>query len=244
METLTERLAAVRERIAAAARRVNRDPATIRLVGVTKAHPAEVIRAALDAGLSDIGENRVQEAEAKMAALAAERHRLTWHLIGHLQTNKAKKAAMLFDMVHSVDSLRLAQVLDRHAADVHRVAKDRLPVLLQVNVSGEATKFGFDLCGWDEQPDIYERFCADVEQILTLPRLEVRGLMTIAPWAPDPEQARPIFRAVRRLRDDLAQRFPATAWRELSMGMTDDFEVAIEEGATMVRIGRAIFGER
>ncbi|MCS6938291.1 MAG: YggS family pyridoxal phosphate-dependent enzyme [Roseiflexus sp.] len=244
METLTERLAAVRERIAAAARRVNRDPATIRLVGVTKAHPAEVIRAALDAGLSDIGENRVQEAEAKIAALAAERHRLTWHLIGHLQTNKAKKAAMLFDMVHSVDSLRLAQVLDRHAADVHRVAKDRLPVLLQVNVSGEATKFGFDLCGWDEQPDIYERFCADVEQILTLPRLEVRGLMTIAPWAPDPEQARPIFRAVRRLRDDLAQRFPAIAWRELSMGMTDDFEVAIEEGATMVRIGRAIFGER
>lgn len=244
METLTERLAAVRERIAAAARRVNRDPATIRLVGVTKAHPAEVIRAALDAGLSDIGENRVQEAEAKMAALAAERHRLTWHLIGHLQTNKAKKAAMLFDMVHSVDSLRLAQMLDRHAADVHRVAKDRLPVLLQVNVSGEATKFGFDLCGWDEQPDIYERFCADVEQILTLPHLEVRGLMTIAPWAPDPEQARPIFRAVRRLRDDLAQRFPAIAWRELSMGMTDDFEVAIEEGATMVRIGRAIFGER
>lgn len=239
METLTERLAAVRARIAAAARRANRDPAAIRLVGVTKAHPVEMIRAALDAGLRDIGENRVQEAEVKMAALAAERHRLIWHLIGHLQTNKAKKAAMLFDMVHSVDSLRLAQLLDRYAAE----AQGRLPVLLQVNVSGEATKSGFDLHGWEEQPDIYERFCADVEQILALPHLDVRGLMTIAPWGPDPEAARPVFRAVRRLRDDLAQRFPA-AWRELSMGMTDDFEVAIEEGATIVRIGRAIFGER
>ncbi len=244
METLTERLTAVRERIAAAARRVNRDPATIRLVGVTKAHPVEVIRAALDAGLSDIGENRVQEAEAKMAALAAERHRLTWHLIGHLQTNKAKKAAMLFDMVHSVDSLRLAQILDRYAAEVRREAQGRLPILLQVNVSGEATKSGFALRGWETHPDIYERFCADVEQILALPHLDVRGLMTIAPWRPDPEQARPVFRAVRRLRDDLAQRFPAAAWRDLSMGMTDDFEVAIEEGATIVRVGRAIFGER
>jgi pyridoxal phosphate enzyme (YggS family) len=240
METLTERLAAVRERIAAAARRANRNPATIRLVGVTKAHPVEVIRAALDAGLCDIGENRVQEAEAKMAALEAERQRLTWHLIGHLQTNKAKKAAMLFDVVHSVDSLRLAQMLDRYAAE----AQGRLPVLLQVNVSGEATKSGFDLCRWSEQPNLYERFCADVEQILALPHLDVRGLMTIAPWRPDPEQARPVFRAVRRLRDDLEQRFPAAAWRELSMGMTDDFEVAIEEGATIVRIGRAIFGER
>lgn len=244
METLTERLTAVRERIAAAARRVNRDPATIRLVGVTKAHPVEVIRAALDAGLRDIGENRVQEAEAKIAALAAERRRLTWHLIGHLQTNKAKKAAMLFDMVHSVDSLRLAQILDRYAAEVRREAQGRLPILLQVNVSGEATKSGFALHGWETRPDTYERFCADVEQILALPHLDVRGLMTIAPWGPDPEQARPVFRAVRRLRDDLAQRFPAAAWRDLSMGMTDDFEVAIEEGATIVRIGRAIFGER
>ncbi len=244
METLTERLTAVRERIAAAARRVNRDPATIRLVGVTKAHPADVIRAALEAGLCDVGENRVQEAEAKMAALEAERQRLTWHLIGHLQTNKAKKAAMLFDMVHSVDSLRLAQMLDQHAAEASRDAQGRLPILLQVNVSGEATKFGFDLDGWETHLDIYERFCADVERILALPHLDVRGLMTIAPWGPDPEQARPIFRAVRRLRDKLAQRFPAAAWRELSMGMTDDFEVAIEEGATIVRIGRAIFGER
>ncbi len=244
METLTERLSAVRERIAAAARRVDRDPATVLLVGVTKAQPVEVIRAALDAGLRDIGENRVQEAEAKMAMLGAERDRPIWHLIGHLQTNKAKKAAMMFDMVHSVDSLRLAQMLDRYVVEARRKAPRRLPVLLQVNVSGEATKSGFDLCNWDTEPDVYERFCANVEPILALPHLEVRGLMTIAPWSSDPESARPVFRAVRRLRDALAQRFPAAPWRDLSMGMTDDFEVAIEEGATIVRIGRAIFGER
>jgi len=244
METFIDRLRIVRERIAAAAQRAHRDPATIRLVGVTKAQPVEAIRAALDAGLREIGENRVQEAEAKMTALEAERHRLTWHLIGHLQTNKAKKAAMVFDMVHSVDSLRLAQAINRYAAEVRRDPGRRLPILLQVNVSGEATKSGFDLYGWETQPDVYERFCADVEQILALPHLDVRGLMTIAPWAPDPEAARPVFRATRRLRDALAQRFPIALWRDLSMGMTDDFEVAIEEGATIIRVGRALFGER
>lgn len=244
METLTERLAAVRKRIAAAAYRVRRDPETICLVGVTKGQPVEVIRAALAAGLCDIGENRVQEAEAKRAVLEPERHRLTWHMIGHLQTNKAKRAVALFDVVHSVDSLRLAQMLDRYAADVDSHRPDRLPVLLQVNVSGEATKSGFDVCGWETERSVYERFCADVEQILALPHLEVRGLMTIAPWMPNPEHARPIFRATRHLRDELARCFPAATWRDLSMGMTDDFETAIEEGATIVRIGRAIFGER
>jgi pyridoxal phosphate enzyme (YggS family) len=158
METFIDRLRIVRERIAAAAQRAHRDPATIRLVGVTKAQPVEAIRAALDAGLREIGENRVQEAEAKMTALEAERHRLTWHLIGHLQTNKAKKAAMVFDMVHSVDSLRLAQAINRYAAEVRRDPGRRLPILLQVNVSGEATKSGFDLYGWETQPDVYERF--------------------------------------------------------------------------------------
>jgi len=173
METFIDRLMIVRERIAAAARRAGRDPETVRLVGVTKTQPVDVIRAALDAGLREIGENRVQEAEAKMTALEAERHRLTWHLIGHLQTNKAKKAAMVFDMVHSVDSLRLAQAINRYAAEVRRDPGRRLPILLQVNVSGEATKSGFDLYGWETQPDVYERFCADVEQILALPHLDV-----------------------------------------------------------------------
>ena len=152
METFIDRLMIVRERIAAAARRAGRDPETVRLVGVTKAQPVEAIRAALDAGLRDIGENRVQEAEAKMTALEAERYRLTWHLIGHLQTNKAKKAAMVFDTVHSVDSLRLAQAINRYATEVRRDPGRRLPILLQVNVSGEATKSGFDLYGWKRSP--------------------------------------------------------------------------------------------
>ncbi|MGQ9548215.1 MAG: YggS family pyridoxal phosphate-dependent enzyme [Roseiflexus sp.] len=244
MAPLIERLTVVRQRIAIAARRVGRDPETVRLVGVTKNQPIEVIRAALDAGLNEIGENRVQEAEAKIAALTADRQRPIWHLIGHVQTNKARKAALLFDMIHSVDSLRLAQQLERSVAGLRQDAEWRLPVLLQVNVSGEATKFGFDLYGWEEQCDAYERFCADVAQILALPHLDVRGLMTIAPWGSDPEAARPVFRSTRRLRDALAQRFPGATWSELSMGMTDDFEVAIEEGATIIRVGRAIFGER
>ncbi|NWG19519.1 MAG: YggS family pyridoxal phosphate-dependent enzyme [Chloroflexi bacterium] len=240
MNGIAERLALVQERIAAAAQRSNRRAEEILLVGVTKTHPAEVVRAALAAGLHDVGENRVQEAEAKIMALAVERSRLTWHLIGHLQTNKAKKAVALFDLIHSVDSLRLAQALDRHAGEQGR----RLPVLLQVNVSGEATKEGFDLAGWQEQPAIFEQFVGGVEQILALPQIAVRGLMTIAPWGVDPEAARPTFRATRRLRELLARRFPAAEWTDLSMGMTDDFEVAIEEGATIVRVGRAIFGER
>lgn len=240
MITIAERLALVHERIAAAALRAGRRSEEVRLVGVTKTHPPDVVRAALAAGLHDVGENRVQEAEAKIMALAAERSRLTWHLIGHLQTNKAKKAAALFDMVHSVDSLRLAQALDRHAGEQGR----RLPVLLQVNVSGEATKEGFDLADWQEQPAIFEQFVVEVDRILALPHLVVRGLMTIAPWGIDPEAARPTFRATRRLREQLARYLPAGEWVELSMGMTDDFEIAIEEGATIVRVGRAIFGER
>lgn len=240
MNGIAERLALIQERIAAASRRANRRPETVKLVGVTKTHPAEVVRLALAAGVHDVGENRVQEAEAKIDALVAERQRLTWHLIGHLQTNKAKKAVALFDLIHSVDSLRLAQALDRYAGEQGR----RLSILLQVNVSGEATKEGFALARWDERPALVEPFSAEVGRILELPNLAVRGLMTIAPWSADPEAARPTFRATRRLRDLLARRFPAAEWHDLSMGMTDDFEVAIEEGATIVRVGRALFGAR
>jgi uncharacterized pyridoxal phosphate-containing UPF0001 family protein len=281
MDSIAAGIATVQERIAQAARRAGRSTAEVRLVGVTKTHPPEVIARALDAGLTDFGENRVQEAEAKIVALAAERSRISWHMIGHLQRNKAKKAAGLFDIIHSLDSLRLAEALDRHAAETKRqgsqaggdrepgarsgstasrfgspspgpqlasavgpVDQARLPVLIQVNVSGEATKEGFALAGWEERDEVLAAFLADVERLLALPHLYVRGLMTIAPWGSAPEIARPTFRSTRRLRDLLAQRFPAGDWGELSMGMTDDFEVAIEEGATMVRIGRAIFGER
>ncbi|MEN9938379.1 MAG: hypothetical protein RLZZ387_4958 [Chloroflexota bacterium] len=237
MDTIAEHIDAIRGRIAAAARRSGRPAEEITLVGVTKTHPPEAVAAALAAGLAHFGENRVQEADAKVAALAAERGRITWHLIGHLQTNKAKRAAALFDLVHSVDSLRLAEALDRHASSP-------LPILLQVNVSGETSKEGFDLAGWEGRPAALDAFVAEAERILALPNLRVRGLMTVAPWGADPELARPTFRSLRLLRDALAQRLPAGSWRELSMGMTDDFEVAVEEGATIVRVGRAIFGAR
>jgi uncharacterized pyridoxal phosphate-containing UPF0001 family protein len=266
METIANRLVAVRERLASAARRAGRAPEEITLVGVTKTQPPEAVSAALAAGLHDFGENRVQEAEDKIAGLSAERERITWHLIGHLQRNKAKKAATLFDIVHSLDSLRLAELLD-HALEEQdrrretgdgRWASDRgsrvseslvsgsfgLPVLLQVNVSGEASKEGFGLAGWEERPAILDAFLAEVEALLALPQLRVRGLMTIAPWGTEPEAARPAFRSTRRLRDVLARRFPQASWSVLSMGMSDDYAVAIEEGATIVRVGRAIFGER
>ena len=251
--------------MAAAARHAGRAPDEVRLVGVSKTHPAELVAAALAAGLRDFAENRVQEAEPKIAALAHERSNITWHLIGHLQSNKAKRAAALFDMIHSIDSLHLAQALDRAIGNRGLKIEDRgsyapasildpqssmlsspgrLPILLQVNVSGEASKDGFDLADWETDRARLDAFVGEVEQILALPRLAVRGLMTIAPWGDDPEAARPTFRSARRLRDVLAQRFPSADWAALSMGMTDDFEVAIEEGATIVRVGRAIFGAR
>jgi pyridoxal phosphate enzyme (YggS family) len=252
LDSIATRIDIVRERIAAAARRVGRAPEQIRLVGVTKTHPPEIVARALAAGLRDFGENRVQEAEPKIAALAASRSQISWHLIGHLQSNKARRAAALFDVVHSVDSLRLAVALDRHAGERAKAGdlvtpslpSPPLPVLLQVNVSGEASKEGFALAGWEQRRELLEAFLAEVDQLLALPHLAIRGLMTIAPWGADPEAARPTFHSARRLREVLAQRFPTAEWSVLSMGMTDDFEIAIEEGATLVRVGRAIFGER
>lgn len=258
MSTIAARIDAVHERIAAAARRAGRAPEEVRLVGVTKTQPPEAVAEAIVAGLRDLGENRVQEAEPKIAALSDAHPDVRWHLIGHLQSNKARRAAALFDLVHSVDSPHLAAALDRHVVEQTRRQGDKetssdmlpvslspcLPILLQVNVSGEATKEGFGLAGWEQRPDLLGAFFGQVEQILALPRLEVRGLMTIAPWGDDPAAARPVFRSLRRLRDELARRFPSAGWAALSMGMTDDFEVAIEEGATLVRVGRAIFGER
>jgi PLP dependent protein len=255
MDSIAARIEAVRERIAAAARRAGRSPDDIRLVGVSKTHPPELVAQALAAGLRDFGENRVQEADPKIAALAADRNTITWHMIGHLQSNKAKRAAALFDLIHSVDSVHLAKALARgdrgwgmRDGDVLSIPQLPTPnsrlILLQVNVSGEASKDGFDLAGWEARPDRLDGFFADVERLLALPQLRIGGLMTIAPWGADPAEARPTFRAARRLRDALAQRFPAADWSALSMGMTDDFEVAIEEGATIVRVGRAIFGAR
>ena len=248
MESIVTRIDAVRERIAAAAKRAGRSPEEIRLVAVSKTHPPELVAQACAAGLRDFGENRVQEAEPKIAALAVDRAAITWHLIGHLQSNKARRAAALFDIVHSVDSLILAEALARGVSARSPTSEPQtptpLPILLQVNVSGEASKDGFDLAGWEDRPDRLDRFFAAAERLLALPQLRVGGLMTIAPWGADPAAARPTFRSAQRLRDALARRFPAADWSALSMGMTDDFEVAIEEGATIVRVGRAIFRSR
>ncbi len=232
---LAERLRAVRENIANAARRAGRQPDDVTLVAVSKTVDADAVLAALGLGVSHFGENRVQEAEWKIAevsrrAIADHLPVASWHLIGHLQSNKARVAAHLFSMIESVDSVQLATTLDRHAR-----AQDRgIDVLLEVNVGGEASKFGF-------RP---EETAAAFSEIGRLPRIHVVGLMTVAPAVADPEEARPVFRMLRSLRDSLVSTFPESDLRELSMGMTGDYPVAIEEGATIVRVGRAIFGER
>lgn len=236
MNTIAANIAHVRAQIATAAHAAGRDSASITLVAVSKTHPPELIAAAHAAGVHDFGENRVQEALPKIAAQPSVR----WHLIGHLQRNKAGPAAEQFALVHSVDSLRLAQALDRRAATVER----RLPILLQFNVSGEASKEGFALPGGITNQAQLEALLPEIAQIVALPALAVQGLMTIAPIVEHADAARPIFAALRELRDTLAQHFPQASWRELSMGMTDDFPAAIAEGATLVRVGRAIFGQR
>lgn len=210
----------VERRIAQAAERVGRSPAEITIVAVTKEVEPWAIEAALKAGIKHFGENRVKEAKDKIELLSHLVPRPVWHMVGHLQSNKVKTAVELFDIIHSIDSVRLAEAVSGRL-------QDALPVLLQVNVSGEGTKSGFSVA---ELPQA-------AEEIACLPRLEVKGLMTIAPMVKDPGEVRPIFRRLRQLRD-------ALGLEHLSMGMTDDFEVAVEEGATMLRIGRAIFRER
>jgi hypothetical protein len=231
--SLATNLTRVERRIAEAANRVGRSAAEITLVAVTKTQPQEVLRAAYELGLRNFGENRVEEAESKFDLLPND---VTWHMIGHIQSRKARRVADRFDMVHSIDRVDLAQRLDRFCAG----HAEPLPVLLEFNVTGEASKFGFAAHRWTD-PTAQESLLADVAEILTLPQLAVQGLMTMAPVVSDPEQTRPVFARLRQLRDDLARIFPEANWSHLSMGMTDDFEVAIEEGATMVRVGRAIF---
>jgi len=242
MTDIARNLAQIRERMAEAALRVGRDPAEITLVAVTKTHPAEVVITAYRAGVRHFGENRIEEGMAKIPAVhaAISGARPTWHMVGHVQSRKAQAAVTHFDYVHSVDRLKIARRLSRFAQGAGRV----LPVLLECNVSGEETKFGFDLQGWEQDGARREAFFAAVEELLALPGFSVRGLMTMAPLVTDPETVRPVFVSLRALLDALRERFPTHDWCHLSMGMTDDFEVAIEEGATMVRIGRAIFGKR
>lgn len=219
-------LANVRERVAAAAARSGRDAAAVTVVAVSKTVALERLRGVEASGVTDLGENRVREAASKIEALG---HAFTWHLIGHVQRNKARAAVELFDLIHSVDSLDLALALDRHAAA--RGKQQR--VLFQVNVSGEASKSGFAPA----------ELRADAGRLAALPHLHAEGLMTMAPLGADERELRAVFAGLRGLRDALAPSFGG-AWRHLSMGMTDDYEIAVEEGATLVRVGRAIFGER
>jgi pyridoxal phosphate enzyme (YggS family) len=241
---IAERIAAIQARIAAAAARVQRSPAEITLIAVTKTHPARRIAHVLAAGVLDLGENRVQEAEEKHGFFSAAATPPRWHLIGHLQRNKARRALSMFAMIHSVDDLRLAETLNRLVDEDSSIGQRRLPILLQVNVSGEATKEGFALIGGVASAS-WPAFVATVRQIVALPFIHVQGLMTIAPYSEDLEGVvRPCFRALREVRDSLVEQVPAGDWRHLSMGMSGDFEIAIEEGATLVRVGTAIFGER
>lgn len=219
------RIAQVRNRIAAAARRSGRAPEAVTLVAVSKTMPPEAVREAIAAGVQDLGENRVQEARDKIAACPG---RASWHLIGHLQSNKAKLAVELFDCIQSLDSLRLGEELQRHG---QRLGK-RVRCLVQVNVGAEAQKSG------SASSELREL----LEGLRELPNLQVDGLMAIPPFLDDPEAVRPYFRRLRELRDALAG--TGLVGSDLSMGMTGDFEVAIEEGATLVRIGTAIFGGR
>jgi len=230
--SIAENIAEVRQRVAAAAHRAGRDPEKIVLMAVSKTFPPERIREAYNAGLRIFGENRVQEFSGKAAALR-DLHEAEWHMIGHLQSNKAAAAAEAFAAIDSLDSLKLAEKLNASAA---RLGK-KLGVLIEINVGGETAKSGLS-------PDSDE-----VEELLSaaprLERLEFRGLMTVPPFAEDAREVRPYFRKLRALRDQLAaQHFPAVFMDVLSMGMSHDFEVAIEEGSTSVRVGTAIFGQR
>jgi pyridoxal phosphate enzyme (YggS family) len=227
---LRGRIAEVSERIAISARRCGREPKEITLVAVTKTHPVSVVREALGVGLTDFGENRIQEAESKIPALRYEAAR--WHLIGHLQGNKARRAVRLFDIVQTLDSISLAERLDRACAEENRA---ELPVLIQVDLAGETTKSGVAPTGLSEL----------VRAVKQCSRLRFQGLMTLPPFFEEAERVRPFFRRLRELQDELQAAGHFGDHRgELSMGMSHDYEVAIEEGATIVRVGTAIFGER
>ena len=247
---IREALERVRERIQNASRRAARSPDEVTLVAVTKTFPAQVVREAIDAGQCVFGENRVEEALPKIAEIGDMEPGIRWHLIGHLQSRKVKDAIGHFALIHSVDSVKLAETLNQRIAALPAIAYRQTPnnqpqpILLECNVSGEKTKSGFAVAGWDRDSAVFDAFLLNVQQIAMLPHVRVNGLMTVAPIVEQPEQARPFFANLRLLRDRLRELVPEVGWEHLSMGMTDDFEAAVAEGATLVRIGRAIFGER
>lgn len=233
--SISDNLLLIADRIQSAADSSGRNGEDIRLVVVTKGHPLERVQQAVEAGVRDIGENYVEESIPKIDAMS-ETAGLDWHMIGHVQSRKARKVVEHFNWVQSLDSLRLATRLNRFAEELDR----QIPVLLECNVSGEESKFG--LAAWNELE--WAALTEIVGQILELGNLEVKGLMTMPPFFSDSNQARPFFVKLRKLLGHLSAQFPENDWRELSMGMSADFEVAIQEGATIVRIGTAILGPR
>lgn len=240
MKTLRENIDQVLETIAAACARVQRDPAGVTLVAVSKTNSAAAVLEAVAAGLQHFGENRVEEAGTKIPIVSAQTDKpLTWHMIGNIQSRKAKDLPPLFQVIHSVTSMGLAEKLARAA-----VAQEKtVDVMIQINISGEESKSGFEAVGWQKNDAVRDQLLQDMRHILTLPGLNVRGLMTMAPIVETMEQVRPFFADLAALRQTLSETLHQPL-PELSMGMTDDYPVAIEEGATLVRIGRAIFGER
>ncbi|MEP6787681.1 MAG: YggS family pyridoxal phosphate-dependent enzyme [Acidobacteriota bacterium] len=227
---LQANLALVRQKIDVSARRSGRDPSNVKLVAVSKTHPTATLKIAIDAGVTVFGENKVQEAEGKITEIG--RHAAEWHLIGHLQSNKARKAVQLFDVIHSVDSVELAERLERICIEDGR---DALSVLVQVDLAREETKSGIPE---NDLPEL-------VTYLRTCKRLRFDGLMVLPPFFDEPEATRPYFKLLKAIRDDLASKEAfANGPGELSMGMSHDFEIAIEEGTTIVRVGTAIFGQR
>ena len=229
LQTIGERLENVRARIRAAAQRAGRLPDEIKLIAISKTHGVDIVREALAAGVTDLGENRVQEAESKINEIGGDA--ASWHLVGHLQTNKARRAVELFDVIHSVDSVALIEKLERLCLETER---RELPIFVQVDLAGEQTKSGVDSGSLP----------ALLSALTGCDRVRLVGLMTLPPFFEDPECTRPFFNALRILRDELKAQGHFRGQGELSMGMSHDFEVAIEEGATMVRVGTSIFGER
>jgi pyridoxal phosphate enzyme (YggS family) len=233
-QTIQENYQRVCDEIAQAAQSVGRTAEDVKLVVVTKGHPVETIQSVLAAGACCLGENYVEHALRIIEWLAD--HPIEWHMIGHIQSRKARPVSAYFAWVHSVDRLKIARRLNNFAREFGRI----IPILLECNISSEASKFGW--ATWDETR--WPEFAVEIAPLMELPNLEVRGLMTMPPFDPDPENSRPFFKKLRRLRDFLAGNFPQSNWSELSMGMSGDYQVAVQEGATIVRGGNAITGPR
>ena len=235
VEKIRQNLKLVESRMAAAAQRAGRDVNEVQLIAVTKKQPVEVIQAGIQAGIRSFGENYPEEAAGKLLELGSATD-VRWHMIGHIQSRKTAVVCQHFDLVHSLDRLKIARYLDRCSGELEKV----MPVLLEVNISGEASKFGWQAWKEDQWPALITLF----REISEMPYIEVRGLMSMPPLFSDPETTRPLYRHLRKLQKYLMDELPQVNWRTLSIGTSFDYEVAIEEGATMVRVGTSLFGHR